>query len=59
MYKRVTVSFPPEYYRELQWLKKYFGLERWRDPEFIRWLIHKLYNKLQSKVLDESLDRGR
>jgi len=55
MYKRVTVSFPPEYYRELLWLKRYFGMERLRDPEFIRWLVHRVYNQLQARLLSESL----
>mgnify|MGYP000055857426 CR=1 FL=1 len=53
MYKKVCTSLPPEYYYELQWIKKYLGCERMKDAEFLRWLIHKLYNRLQSKYINE------
>jgi len=46
---------PKEIYRELQWIKKHLGKENWRDTDFLRWLIHKLYNDLQSKILNESM----
>jgi len=59
--KSVVVSFGGSYgyiYRELQWLKKYYGMERVSDPAFIRWLIHRVYNSVQKKLLSESLGEG-
>jgi len=57
MYKTVTIKFPYEIYRELQFVKKYYGKERWRDQDFIRWLIHTLYNNIQDKLLSEYEER--
>lgn len=56
-YKKVTVYFPPEMHRELVWLKKYFGKQGWKDPDFIRWLIHRLYSDIQAKLLTETQSR--
>ena len=59
--KSVVVTFGRSYgyvYRELQWLKKYFGVSKISDPAFIRWLIHRVYNNVQKKLLNETLEEG-
>ena len=55
MYKEIRLKLTRQQYRELQWLKKYCGKRAWKDTSFLVWLIHKLYNDTQAKLLNETL----
>ena len=55
MYKEIRLRLTKQQYRELQWLKKYCKRESWKDTSFLVWLIHKLYNDTQAKLLNETL----